>query len=96
MYATTLSEIYHTQLHPSVSYLHEPRERRFSLALDLAEVFKPIIIDRTIFNLINNRIIKEDQHFNLELSSCYLSDDGRRVFLQEYEKRLSMTLHHPN
>lgn len=94
MYATTLSEIYHTQLHPSISYLHEPGERRFSLALDLAEVFKPIVVDRAIFNMINNRIIKPDEHFALELNSCYLNDEGRRIFLQEYERRLSMTLHH--
>jgi CRISPR-associated protein Cas1 len=94
MYATTLSEIYHTQLHPSISYLHEPGERRFSLALDLAEVFKPIIVDRAIFNLVNNRIIKPEEHFVQEMNSCYLNDDGRRVFLQEYERRLSMTLHH--
>jgi CRISPR-associated protein Cas1 len=94
MYATTLSEIYHTQLHPSISYLHEPGERRFSLALDLAEVFKPVIVDRTIFNLINNRIIKPEEHFALELNSCYLNDEGRRMFLMEYERRLSMTLHH--
>ena len=94
MYATTLSEIYQTQLHPSISYLHELGERRFSLALDLAEVFKPIIVDRTIFNLINNRIINPEEHFALELNSCYLNDEGRRIFLQEYEKRLAMTLHH--
>ena len=61
--------------------------RRFSLALDLAEVFKPIIIDRTNIQPDKQRIIKEDQHFNLELRLCYLSDDGRRVFLQDYEKR---------
>ncbi|OHE55009.1 MAG: hypothetical protein A3K61_02030 [Thaumarchaeota archaeon RBG_16_49_8] len=94
MYATTLSEIYHTQLHPSISYLHEPSERRFSLALDLAEVFKPVIVDRSIFNLINNRIIKPEEHFTAELNSCYLNDDGRKLFIQEYDKRLSMTLHH--
>ncbi|MGH2639470.1 MAG: type I-B CRISPR-associated endonuclease Cas1b [Rhabdochlamydiaceae bacterium] len=94
MYATTLSEIYHTQLHPSISYLHEPGERRFSLALDLAEVFKPIIVDRAIFNVINNRIIRPEEHFSLELNSCYLNDEGRKIVLQEYEKRLSMTLHH--
>lgn len=93
MYATTLSEIYHTQLHPSISYLHEPGERRFSLALDLAEVFKPVIVDRAIFNLINNRLISTE-HFAQELNSCYLNDEGRRIFLREYERRLSMTLHH--
>lgn len=93
MYATTLSEIYHTQLTPTVSYLHEPGERRFSLALDLAEVFKPIIVDRVIFNLINNRIIKEE-HFLQELNSCYLSEDGRKIFITEYDKKLNTTLRH--
>lgn len=95
MYATTLSEIYHSQLHPAVSFLHEPGERRFSLALDLAEVFKPVIVDRAIFNLINNRIIKPEDHFAVELNSCYLNDEGRRVFINEYDRRLSTTLRHP-
>ena len=93
MYATTLSEIYHTQLTPTVSYLHEPGERRYSLALDLAEVFKPVIVDRVIFNLINNRIIKEE-HFLQELNSCYLNESGRRVFIGEYDKKLNTTLRH--
>ena len=93
LYATTLSEIYHTQLTPTVSYLHEPGERRYSLALDLAEVFKPIIVDRVIFNLINNKIIKQE-HFLEELNSCYLNEGGRRVFIAEYDKKLSTTLRH--
>jgi len=46
LYATIVSELYNTQLVPTVSYLHEPGERRFSLALDLSEIFKPIIADR--------------------------------------------------
>lgn len=93
LYATTLSEIYHTQLHPAVSYLHEPGERRFSLALDISEVFKPIIVDRVIFNLINNRMIKSD-HFVKELNSCYLNDQGKRLFLTEYQKKLDTTIMH--
>lgn len=93
LYATTLSEIYHTQLTPTVSYLHEPGERRYSLALDLAEIFKPIVVDRVIFSLVNNRMIKPE-HFLRELNSCYLNDDGRRVFLEAYEEKLSTTLRH--
>lgn len=92
-YATTLSEIYHTQLTPTVSYLHEPGERRYSLALDIAEVFKPVIVDRVIFNLINNRIIKEE-HFLQELNLCYLNENGRRIFITEYDKKLNTTLRH--
>lgn len=91
MYATVLTEIYHTQLTPTVSYLHEPGERRYSLALDVSEVFKPLIVDRVIFNLINNRIIKEE-HFVEELNFCYLNEQGRRTFLSEYQKKLDATI----
>lgn len=31
IYAKTLSEVYHTQLNPTISYLHEPGARRFSI-----------------------------------------------------------------
>lgn len=92
MYATTLTEIYHTQLTPTVSYLHEPGERRFSLCLDVSEVFKPIIVDRVIFNLINNRIIKSE-HFEEKLNGVYLNEKGRKVFLSEYRDKLETTIY---
>ena len=91
LYATVLTEIYHTQLNPTVSFLHEPGERRFSLALDISEVFKPVIVDRVIFNLINNRLIKPE-HFHEELKGCYLNDHGRRIFLKEYDEKLRTTI----
>lgn len=94
IYATVLTEIYHTQLTPTVSYLHQPGERRYSLALDISEVFKPIIADRVIFNLINNRIIKEE-HFVEDLNFCYLNEQGRRTFLSEYQKKLDTTINNP-
>lgn len=92
-YTTTLSEIYRTQLNPTISYLHEPSERRFSLSLDISEVFKPIIVDRIIFNLVNNRIIKEE-HFMNELKYCYLNEAGRKVFITEYDEKLKTTIKH--
>ncbi|WP_027308652.1 type I-B CRISPR-associated endonuclease Cas1b [Caloramator sp. ALD01] len=93
MYTTVLGEIYNTQLNPTISYLHQPGERRFSLALDIAEIFKPIIVDRVIFKLINEGIIKESD-FLKELEYCYLNDEGRKKFLREYENKLSSTIHH--
>ena len=55
IYTRVLSEIYKTQLNPTISYLHEPSERRFSLCLDIAEIFKPIIADRLIFSMLNKK-----------------------------------------
>ena len=76
LYVTTLTQIYHTQLDPSVSFLHEPLERRFSLALDISEVFKPGLVDTLIFRLLNLGSIKEE-HFDAEFKSCMLNDEGR-------------------
>lgn len=93
VYTTCLSEIYRTQLEPTVSFLHEPGERRFSLSLDLAEVFKPLLADRTIFKLLNSKMITE-KHFDKKLNSCYLDDEGRKIFVKEYDERLKTTIQH--
>ncbi len=93
LYTVCLTEIYHTQLNPTISYLHEPSERRFSLSLDLAEIFKPVIVDKVIFRLINNQMINK-QHFDRQLNFCYLKDNGKRLFLQEFDSRLKTTIKH--
>lgn len=93
LYATTLGEIYHTQLNPTVSYLHEPGNRRFSLSLDISETFKPLIVDRTIFKLMNNRMLST-RDFEKDVNYCYLSDSGRKIFLREYDERLNTTIKH--
>src|SRR5690606_32259146 len=48
-YTIALSEIYKTYLDPRIGYLHATNFRRFSLNLDLAEIFKPIFVDHLIF-----------------------------------------------
>jgi CRISPR-associated protein Cas1 len=93
MYTTVLSEIYHTHLSPLISFLHEPGTRRFSLSLDLAEIFKPVISDKVIFKLINNKMIKLS-HFDDKLNFCYLKEEGRKLFIREYDERLQTTIEH--
>jgi CRISP-associated protein Cas1 len=93
LYTACLSELYRTQLTPTISYLHEPGARRFSLALDMSEIFKPLIVDRAIFRLINTNQLKPE-HFDRSLDGCYLADAGRRLFLTALEERLSATIHH--
>ena len=93
MYSTVLTEIYNTQLNPTISYLHEPFERRFSLSLDLSEIFKPIFVDRLIFYLVNKRMITK-KDFNQDLNCCLLNDSGRNKFIKEYNKRLEKTIKH--
>ncbi|MBI2647669.1 type I-B CRISPR-associated endonuclease Cas1 [Candidatus Woesearchaeota archaeon] len=94
LYATTLSEIYHTQLNPTISYLHEPFERRFSLALDISEMFKPLIVQRAMLKLLNKMEIKEN-HFRKDVKGCMLNEDGRKIVLKEFDDRLKLTIEHP-
>jgi CRISPR-associated protein Cas1 len=93
LYATVLSEIYNTQLNPTISFLHEPFERRFSLSLDIADIFKPILVDRVIFKLVNKNMLN-DRDFEGDIGDMLLSDSGRRKFLQQYHERLSRTIKH--
>lgn len=92
-YTAVLSQIYHTHLNPTVSYLHEPGVSRFSLSLDISEVFKPIVIDRLIFRMLNRNQIQE-KHFNKGLNFLHLNDKGKRIILEEYDKSLNETIYH--
>lgn len=93
IYTTVLSEIYKTQLNPTISYLHEPGTKRFSLCLDIAEIFKPLIGDRMIFSLLNkNQITEED--FEMESNFLYIKESGKKKLLMEYDKRLNQTIKH--
>ena len=92
-YTQALDAIYHTQLNPTISFLHEPGARRYSLALDVAEVFKPILVDRTIFTLVNKRIV-QGKHFDNTLNGCFLTKPGKEIYLRALEERLAETIQH--
>jgi len=55
VYANCVSAIRATALDPTISYLHEPGERRYSLSLDIADLFKPVLTDRLLFRLVNRK-----------------------------------------
>lgn len=94
VYASIVSGIRATALDPTVSFLHEPGERRYSLALDIADLFKPLLTDRVMFRLVNRGQLKEDD-FEEDMNSCLLSEDGRETYTKEYEKTLDETIDHP-
>lgn len=93
IYTTCLGEIYKTQLNPTISYLHVPGTRRFSLCLDLAEIFKPLIADRMIFSLLNKNIITE-KDFSQGSNFYYLGDKGKKKILMEFDQRMNKTIKH--
>lgn len=92
-YSECLRALFKTQLEPTISYLHEPGFRRYSLALDIAEVFKPILVDRVIFKVLNKNEIKESD-FESGLNKIVLKDKGKKKFIQAFENRLEETFKH--
>ncbi|WP_299435231.1 type I-B CRISPR-associated endonuclease Cas1b [uncultured Maribacter sp.] len=92
-YTQCLDQIYHTQLNPTISFLHEPGFRRFSLALDLAEVFKPLLADRLIFSMFNKKMIQKSD-FDFTLNSCLLKESGRKKVLRSWDEKLNETFKH--
>lgn len=95
LYARTVSQIYNTHLNQTISFLHEPSEGRFSLCLDLSEAFKPAIVYKAIFELVNNRRIQVSKHFDKKLNYCLLNDEGKRIFIEALEERFNNVFEHP-
>ncbi len=92
-YTTCLDQLYHTQLNPTISFLHEPGFRRYSLALDLAEIFKPILVDRLVFSLMNKKQIQHAD-FDTHLNSCLLKESGCKKVLRSWEEKIGDTIKH--
>lgn len=92
-YSQCLRAIHQTQLNPTISYLHSPGERRYSLSLDVSEIFKPILVDRIIFKVLNKKEIQE-KHFDKKLNKCLLNETGKKIFVQAFEERLTETIQH--
>ena len=95
LYTKTISAIYQTHLDQRISFLHEPSEGRFSLSLDMSEVFKPVIVYRTIFDLVNNRKLQVEKHFDKKVNYCLLNEEGRKIFIEAFESRMESVFMHP-
>lgn len=94
MYVTCLSEIYRTHLDPRIGFLHTTNYRRYSLNLDLAEIFKPIVVDRVIFTLLNKGMVTA-KDFKRDSGGIFLKEGARQLFLRAYDSRLKDTLKLP-
>ncbi|KXG74357.1 type I-B CRISPR-associated endonuclease Cas1b [Thermotalea metallivorans] len=93
LYVLVLGEIYKTHLDPRIGYLHTTNFRRFTLNLDIAEIFKPIIVDRIIFTLLGKNMLKKSD-FDDDLEGVLLKEQGRKRFVEEFDKRMKTTIKH--
>lgn len=81
-------------LDPFIGVLHAPRFGRPSLALDLAEEFRPLIADSTVIQVLNNAEVKPSD-FTVRSRGVILTPSGRKAVIAAYERRLDMTVTHP-
>jgi CRISPR-associated protein Cas1 len=95
LYTKTISAIYETHLNQTISFLHSPREGRFSLSLDISEVFKPIIVFKTIFDLVGRKKLQVTKHFDKSLNYALLNEEGKKIFIDAFETRINETFMHP-
>lgn len=80
---------------PYCGYLHADRYGRPSLALDLMEEFRPLMVDAVVLSCLNKRILQPDD-FIVSLGNVYsLAPDARKKFLLQYEERKNTEIQHP-
>ena len=84
-----------TGLDSFVGFLHRDRPGRKSLALDLMEEMRAVLVDRLVLTLINNRQIREE-HFQVsESGAVEFTDDGRKKFLTAWQEHKREQITHP-
>jgi CRISPR-associated protein Cas1 len=81
-------------LDPYLGVYHRSRYGRPSLALDLAEEFRPLIADSVVIALLNNGEITSAD-FIRRAGAVSLMPDARRTVLRAYERRLDAEVKHP-
>jgi CRISPR-associated protein Cas1 len=89
----TLS-LYATGFDPLLGFYHRPRYGRPSLALDLAEEFRPLVADSTVLTLVNNGEVTPSS-FVRRAGAVALTDAGRRAVLAAFERRMDTLVTHP-
>lgn len=87
--------IHRTSVDVRISFVHSAMKRYENLNLDLADIFKPILIDRIIFSLINKKRITTDKHFVEDNGGVFLNTEGKKLFLNEFENKMNqiITIH---
>lgn len=78
-----------------VGFLHRDRPGRKSLALDMMEELRAVLVDRFVLTLINNRQIK-GEHFQVsESGAVEFTDDGKKKYLTAWQEHKREKITHP-
>lgn len=78
-----------------VGFLHTDRPGRQSLALDMMEELRPIMVDRFVLSAINNRIVEYGDFVQRETGEVRIGDDARRKLFKAWQDKKQETIMHP-
>ena len=89
-YAILLSEcvgaLHAAGLEPSLGIAHAPTDKRPSLALDLMEQFRPLLVDQTVMALLRTRKLRPEHGVvEAEAGGVRLGADGKKILVDAYE-----------
>lgn len=82
------------RLEPTIGALHVSRPGRPALALDLMEVFRPLVADSVAVSAFNRGELVEG-HFLQTAAGCAMTDAGRKAFFSAYGRRMETEVTHP-
>jgi len=81
-------------LDPYIGYLHEVHHGQPSMVLDLMEEFRPLVADSLVLSVLNHRELQPED-FRESLGAYRLSEDGRKGFLQAFDRKMNDEIKHP-
>lgn len=82
-------------LNPYVAFLHSDKYNHPALCSDLMEEWRPILVDSLAIALINTgKISLEHFEENKEANGIFLTKEGCKIMIEEFEKRLRQEVHY--
>jgi len=93
-YSILMNELYgeieNRGLNPYFGFIHRDAEKHPTLASDMMEEWRAIIVDSTVMSLINGHEVSKDGfEYGLDEPGCFLKKDTLRIFLNKLEKKLT-------
>lgn len=90
-----VAALYRLGLDPAIGVLHQVDYGRPSLALDLEEEFRPVIVDTLVLAIVRQRLLEPSDFEQEAAGRVVMSDDARRFFLARYQERRLVKVRHP-
>jgi CRISPR-associated protein Cas1 len=92
-----VSAAYRKGLDPTIGFFHTVDYGRPSLALDLEEEFRPVVVDVLVLGLLHHGLLEptDFERRRGRRKGVIMSDDARRFFFSRYQERMEVQVRHP-